>query len=44
LILPALQSTSSWLSCGRYGGFRDSVSVLLERFWLREERKPEAAE
>lgn len=27
-----------------YGGFRDTVSTLLERFRLREERKPEAAE
>jgi hypothetical protein len=27
-----------------YGGFRDTVSGLLKRFRLREERKPEAAE
>ncbi|MGY4285038.1 fructose 1,6-bisphosphatase [Bradyrhizobium sp. LM2.7] len=27
-----------------YGGFRDTVSALLKRFRLREERKPEAAE
>jgi fructose 1,6-bisphosphate aldolase/phosphatase len=27
-----------------YGGFRDTVSALLERFRLREDRKPEAAE
>jgi fructose 1,6-bisphosphate aldolase/phosphatase len=27
-----------------YGGFRDTVSSLLKRFRLREERKPEAAE
>jgi fructose 1,6-bisphosphate aldolase/phosphatase len=27
-----------------YGGFRDTVSALLERFRLRKERKPEAAE
>ena len=27
-----------------YGGFRDTVSALLKRFRLREERKAEAAE
>ena len=27
-----------------YGGFRDTVSSLLKRFQLREERKGEAAE
>jgi len=27
-----------------YGGFRDTVSALLGRFRLREDRKPEAAE
>jgi len=27
-----------------YGSFRDTVSALLKRFRLREERKPEAAE
>jgi Fructose-1,6-bisphosphatase len=27
-----------------YGGFRDTMSALLKRFRLREERKPEAAE
>jgi fructose 1,6-bisphosphate aldolase/phosphatase len=27
-----------------YGGFRDTVSALVKRFRLREERKPEAAE
>jgi fructose 1,6-bisphosphate aldolase/phosphatase len=27
-----------------YGGFRDTVSALLKRFRLREERKPQAAE
>ena len=27
-----------------YGGFRDTVSALLKRFRLHQERKPEAAE
>jgi fructose 1,6-bisphosphate aldolase/phosphatase len=27
-----------------YGSFRDTVSALLKRFRLREERKPEAGE
>jgi fructose 1,6-bisphosphate aldolase/phosphatase len=27
-----------------YGGFRDTVSALLERFRVRKEHRPEAAE